>query len=172
MGLANQMTVKDLGELALFLYDQGDAAFQQGNLLHASIWFAQCLSVFEQLHTPNAIWIAALMLSLGKIAMQVGQLEQAASFLQACTDICAQLPEDDVVRDYRTDLAVLGAKVSSTSTTLKPTHDFLIVAGNIALKKIRVTPTGEIQWTVLTDEQTAPPIKLGLNTSWKVVASH
>ncbi len=165
------LMAKDLAELALFLYDSGDAAFQQGNLLQAGSWFAQSLSVFSQLQAKNAIWIAALMLSLGKIALATGQIEPARIFGEACANICAQLPEDEVVKDYRQDLSRLFAQVDRNRTTSKmfPSHEFVIAAGELSRRKVRITIEGEIIWTMLAEEGNAQPIELGLRTVWKVI---
>lgn len=173
MGQANRLTAKDLAELALFLYDSGDSAFRQGNLLHASNWFAQSLSVFGQLHANNDIWIAALLLSLGKIALQAGQVKHAQAFLEACSNICARLPEDEVVQDYQEDLTKLFAKVNLRGKKERENqpHEFLIVGGNVTLKKVNITTAGEIQWSVLAVEENAPPVELGLRTTWRVIPS-
>ncbi len=166
----NQLSIKDLAELAIYLYDSGDSAFRQGEFLQARSWFAQSLSVFGQLHAKNAVWIAALLLSLGKIAVSMRELEQASAFFEACSNICEQLPEDDAVKDYRRDLTRLFARINRPETESKmyPTHDFIITSEEVARRKMRITTAGEIEWTILTTENTQPA-ELGLRRTWKVV---
>lgn len=170
---SDQLSPQDLAELAIHLYDSGDVAFRQQDLRQAHSWYAQSLSVFGQLQADNTVWIAALLLSLGKIAVSLNELEHAGTFFEACSNLCQLQPQDSAIRDYQRDLARLFIRINRPESKSRtyPAHEFIITAAEVVRRKVRITTDGQMEWIALQIEN-AQPLALGLQTIWKVIPTH
>ena len=81
------LSLQDLGELAIFLFDEGAMYYEQRNLSYARTRFSQSLSVFEQLRMPNYAWIASLLYHLGKVSLSEQQVEIALAFFKSAAQV-------------------------------------------------------------------------------------
>jgi tetratricopeptide (TPR) repeat protein len=89
------LTLQELGELAIFLFDEGAMYYEQRNLSYAKTRFAQSLSVFEQLRMPNYAWIASLLFHLGKISLNEQQIELALAFFKSAAQVQQHADNDE-----------------------------------------------------------------------------
>jgi hypothetical protein len=83
----NSLTLQELTELAMFLFDEGSMYYGQGSFSHARTRFVQSLSVFEQLKMPNYAWIASLLYQLGKISLNEQPARTTLAFFVSAAQI-------------------------------------------------------------------------------------
>ncbi len=106
MASEQKLTIQQLAELALFLAKEG-AAYQSGQAghpYHATVRYAQSLSVFRQLNAPNEAWISFVLHNLGNLKAQDHQLKHALAFLEAAAYVQQRLGENKDVADTLLDI--------------------------------------------------------------------
>jgi hypothetical protein len=112
MSANNKINIKELAELAIFLYKEGAKHQQQSQYDHAAIRYTQSLHFFKSLGRPNLVWNAALLHNIGTIRIHEQQEKQALPFLSASTRILRAAGESEDIADWSMKQALAYAGLS------------------------------------------------------------
>ncbi|MBN1287440.1 MAG: hypothetical protein JXB47_18710 [Anaerolineae bacterium] len=110
MNLDGRLEPRALAELVRRLYHEGTTSLNQGNPLHASIWYAQCLNTIRQLG-DNEDFMSKVLFDLGKAQAYLAPPGQAVACFEAAayiqTGVGSGETEADCIHMAGTAIAML-----------------------------------------------------------------